>query len=144
TMRPGPGRPLGIRNKVSKKFLEDVYESWQKHGRDVLEILATQPRHRESYARLVAGCLPKELIFESVTDTASAEDLDVIIDMIKQHLLSKPGEPLLIEGETIHELDVSRGAPDAPHRSPAGTVEGDIDAGGSAQTAASPRRQASR
>jgi hypothetical protein len=122
------GRPVGIRNKVSKKFLEDVYESWQKHGRDVLEYLGK--RKPIEFARLVAGVLPKELIFESVTDTASVEDLDIIIGTIKQHLLSKPGEPLLIEGETIHELD----------RSPAGTADGDIGTRGSAQTA-TPRRR---
>jgi hypothetical protein len=127
-MKPGPGRPLGIRNKVSKKFLEDVYESWQKHGRDVLEYLGK--RKPVEFARLVAGVLPKELIFESVTDTTSAEDLDLIIDIIKQHLLSKPGQPLLIEGETIHELN----------RSPAGATESDIGTGGDAQ-AATPRRR---
>jgi len=126
-MKPGPGRPLGIRNKVSKRFLEDVYQAWQKHGPEVLDYLGK--RKPVEFARLVAGCLPKELIFESVTDTASVEDLDVIIGTIKQHLLSKPGEPLLIEGETIHELD----------RSPAGTADGDISARGSAQAAASRR-----
>jgi hypothetical protein len=79
---PGPGRPLGIRNKVSKRFLEDVYESWQKHGRDALEYLGK--RKPIEFARLVAGCLPKELIFESVTDAASVEDLDVIISTLRQ------------------------------------------------------------
>jgi hypothetical protein len=125
---PGPGRPLGIRNKVSKKFLEDVYESWQKHGRDALEYMGK--RKPIEFARLVAGVLPKELIFESVSDATSVEDLDVIINTLRQHLLSKPGEPLLIEGEVIHELD----------RSPAGTSEGAAGASGGAQTAA-PRRR---
>jgi hypothetical protein len=125
---PGPGRPLGIRNKVSKRFLEDVYESWQKHGRDALEYLGK--RKPVEFARLVAGVLPKELIFESVTDTTSVEDLDVIISTLRQHLLSKPGEPLLIEGEAIHE----------PDRSPAGATESDAGTSGSPQ-AATPRRR---
>src|SRR5215813_10950799 len=126
---PGPGRPLGIRNKVSKRFLEDVYQAWQKHGPEVLDYLGK--RKPVEFARLVAGVLPRELIFENVAlDGQSAEELDAIILTIQQHLLSKPGQPLLIEGETIHELD----------RSPAGTADGDIGTRRSAQTATSRRR----
>src|SRR5215813_11476982 len=129
-MRPVlTGRPLGIRNKVSKRFLEDVYEAWQKHGPEVLDYLGK--RKPVEFARLVAGVLPKELIFENVAlDGQSTEELDAIILTIKQHLLSKPGEPLLIEGDIIHESD----------RSLAGTTGGDIGAGGNAQTATSRRR----
>jgi hypothetical protein len=126
---PGPGRPLGIRNKVSKKFLEDVYQAWQKHGPDVLDYLGK--RKPVEFARLVAGVLPRELIFENVAlEGQSAEELDAIILTIKQHMLSKPGEPLLIEGDIIHESD----------RSPAGAINGDIGASGDAQAAA-PRRR---
>jgi hypothetical protein len=126
-MKPGPGRPLGIRNKVSKRFLEDVYESWQKHGRDVLEYLGK--RKPVEFARLVAGVLPKELIFEPAMDAQSPEELDALILTIQQHLLLKPGQPLLIEGE-INESD----------RSPAATVESDTGTGGDAQAATARRR----
>jgi hypothetical protein len=126
---PGPGRPLGIRNKVTKRFLEDIHEAWLKHGKDVLDYLGK--RKPVEFARLVGAVLPKELIFENVTlDGQSTEELDAIILTIKQHMLSKPGEPLLIEGDIIHE----------PNRSPAGTTNGNTGASGDAQAAAARRR----
>src|SRR5262249_30439333 len=125
---PGPGRPLGIRNKFSKRFLEDFHEMWLRYGRDALETLGK--RKPLEFARLAAACLPKELIFESVSDATSVEDLDIIIGTLRQHLLSKPGQPLLlIEGETTNELD----------RSPAGAGEGATGTGGDAQTATTRR-----
>jgi hypothetical protein len=105
-----------------------MYQAWQKHGPEVLDYLGK--RKPVEFARLVAGVLPRELIFENVAlDGQSAEELDAIILTIQQHLLSKPGEPLLIEGE-INELNSS----------PAGATDGDTGASGSAQ-AATPRRR---
>jgi hypothetical protein len=102
--------------------------AWQKHGPEVLDYLGK--RKPVELARLVAGCLPKELIFENVAlDGQSPEELDAVILTIKQHLLSKPGEPLLIEGE-INELNSS----------PAGAADGDTGTGGDAQTATARRR----
>jgi hypothetical protein len=129
TKSRGSYRPTNIRNKVSTRFLEDIYVAWQKHGPEVLDYLGK--RKPVELARLVAGCLPKELIFENVAlDGQSPEELDAVILTIKQHLLHKPNEPLLIEGETIHESD----------RSSAGAADGDIGTSGSAQTATARRR----
>jgi hypothetical protein len=55
----GPGRQRGSRNKLGEAFLTDVYESWQKHGRETLE----QMRRDDpaAYVRLVANILPDKL-----------------------------------------------------------------------------------
>ncbi len=40
----GPGRPLGSRNKLTEEFLADLYHSWQRHGRKVLDrVMAERP-----------------------------------------------------------------------------------------------------
>jgi len=52
--------------------------AWQKHGPEVLDYLGK--RKPVELARLVAGCLPKELIFENVAlDGQSPEELDAVI-----------------------------------------------------------------
>jgi hypothetical protein len=57
--RGGPGRQKGSRNKLGEAFIADVYESWQKHGRETLE----QMRRDDpaAYVRLVANILPDRL-----------------------------------------------------------------------------------
>ena len=38
----GPGRPPGSRNKLTEEFLADLYRSWQRHGRKVLDRVAAE------------------------------------------------------------------------------------------------------
>ncbi|ANY80632.1 hypothetical protein BB934_22355 [Microvirga ossetica] len=50
---PGPGRPIGLRNRFSKSFLADIMASWEKHGGTVLDRLAeTDPA---TYVRVCAS-----------------------------------------------------------------------------------------
>ena len=43
-MPPGPGRPLGSRNKLSEDFLVDMHVAWLEHGPEVINrLIAERP-----------------------------------------------------------------------------------------------------
>jgi hypothetical protein len=52
------GRKLGVRNKLSERFLRDLHAEWEKSGENTLKILAKE--NPEAFARLAVGVLPKE------------------------------------------------------------------------------------
>jgi hypothetical protein len=55
---PGnPGRPLGSRNRVSRRLVLAILEDFEAHQEDVYECLRRQ--FMPVYARLVWGLLPK-------------------------------------------------------------------------------------
>ncbi len=53
------GRPKGARNKLTETFLEDVYEVWQEHGKQVLTTLAEKDPGK--LATIVASLVPKDV-----------------------------------------------------------------------------------
>jgi hypothetical protein len=55
---PGSGRKLGVRNKLSERFLRDLHAEWEKSGEATLKILAKE--NPEAFARLAVGVLPRE------------------------------------------------------------------------------------
>jgi hypothetical protein len=55
---PGSGRKLGVRNKLSERFLKDLHDEWERSGEATLKILAKE--NPEAFARLAVGILPKE------------------------------------------------------------------------------------
>jgi hypothetical protein len=52
------GRKLGVRNKLSERFLKDLHDEWERSGSDCLKILAKEDP--ASFAKLAVGILPKE------------------------------------------------------------------------------------
>jgi hypothetical protein len=52
------GRKLGVRNKLSERFLKDLLSEWERSGEATLKILAKE--NPEAFARLAVGVLPKE------------------------------------------------------------------------------------
>jgi hypothetical protein len=52
------GRKLGVRNKLSERFLRDLHAEWEKSGEATLKILAKE--NPEAFARLAVGVLPRE------------------------------------------------------------------------------------
>src|SRR5215471_1406809 len=99
----GAGRPAGVRNKLSRQFLEDLLASWRKHGPAALEDLRIEDP--VAYVRVVASTLPKELVFEATMNELSDTDLDELIVALKQHMLTRPGQPMLLEGKAINGHD---------------------------------------
>ena len=52
------GRKVGVRNKLSDKFLKDLHNEWQRSGEAALKILAKEDP--ASFAKLALGVIPKE------------------------------------------------------------------------------------
>jgi hypothetical protein len=61
------GRKLGVRNKLSERFLKDLHREWERSGEATLRILAKE--NPEAFARLALGVIPKELDHEGMPTT---------------------------------------------------------------------------
>ena len=65
------GRPKGSKHELSEAFLNDLTSHWRVHGLDAIErACLTKP---ESYVRLVAGLIPKEVGLEVTEQVGSFE-----------------------------------------------------------------------
>ena len=53
------GRPLGARNKLGERFLEDLHRDWQEHGAQVIETV--RENDPSTYLKVVAGLMPRDL-----------------------------------------------------------------------------------
>jgi len=82
---PRQGRPLGVRNRLSRKFLDDALASWEEHGPAALK----QMRWRDpvSYCRVMAAIVPKELQIDVTRSALSPEDREALIEFYRQYLL---------------------------------------------------------
>jgi hypothetical protein len=65
---PGPGRPLGQRNKLGEQFLIDLRESWNRDGAVALARCAQEDP--VGYCRIVAGLMPKDFNISMSLDVA--------------------------------------------------------------------------
>lgn len=57
------GRPLGSRNRLGEKFLDDLQAIWKKKGRAALERVASDDP--ATLVKVVASVLPRQLIAET-------------------------------------------------------------------------------
>lgn len=97
--RPGEGgRKTGARNKLSHAFLTDLLDEWSQHGPEVLRICRIEDPI--SFAKLIAGILPRE--FEISTETSLAqltdEDLDRFIEFARRRIAESARD--VTSGET--------------------------------------------
>jgi hypothetical protein len=96
----GGGRPAGVRNRLSARFLEDLLEDWQAHGKSAIQLMRVEDP--SAYVRVVASTLPKEFMIEAngplhhLTD----EELDALLQHVRQlHARVINEEPALIEAK---------------------------------------------
>jgi len=78
------GRPKGSRTKFAETFLRDFLADFEEHGAEVIEECRVE--HPETYLRVAASLLPKELnikegesILETLLAQFSPEQLDEFI-----------------------------------------------------------------
>ena len=81
------GRPKGAKNKISEKFLENLYENWEKHGVDALEKAAESDPMQ--YVKMVASLVPRELMKETSINISFIEALKQI-NQSEANLLEEP------------------------------------------------------
>ena len=95
----GPGRPLGSKNRLSEYFLHELFQHFEKHGREAIEqVFKERPGE---YLRIIASLIPKELLLEvaaeqKTTWVINAAPRNLTTEQwLKQHGLDSP----VIEGK---------------------------------------------
>ena len=94
------GRPKGSRNKLAQRVFDDIFRHWNEpaggelcKGQAALELL-----YREKpgeYLKLTASVLPKEFVFENAVTELDDEELDHMIEMLRERALSARQEQAL-------------------------------------------------
>ena len=93
--QPGQsGRPRGTRNKLQADFLRDLAEAWEREGKAALLVMVKD--EPGNFVRVVAGLMPKEFTFESVTSDLDDEQIDDLIAALRQRMIEARGSPTLI------------------------------------------------
>ena len=87
------GRPKGSRNKLAQRVFDDILKHWNEpaggelcKGHAALELL-----YREKpgdYLKLTASVLPKEFVFENAVTELDDEELDRMIEALRERALS--------------------------------------------------------
>src|SRR5215468_7870556 len=97
---PG-GSPEATRRAFNKRFLLDLAEDWQQHGREVFKRVRRESP--ASYLKVCAMLVPKELKFEHSggVKAMSDEQLEQGIELIKQMIAERDAaaNAKVIEGE---------------------------------------------
>jgi len=60
------GRPLGARNRLGEKMIEDMLADWEKHGIKAIEKMREERPHE--YVRAFVSILPKEIKIEHIDE----------------------------------------------------------------------------
>lgn len=73
------GRPVGARNRLGEAFLEALESDFKAHGKEAL--IACRTEAPETYIKVIAGLLPKEIKAEVSHRLASELTDDVLADI---------------------------------------------------------------
>jgi len=96
---PG-GSPEATRRAFNKRFLLDLAEDWQQHGREVFKRVRRESP--ASYLKVCAMLVPKEVKHEHSTSAIKAmtdEQIEQAIEAIQNMLAAQAGEATkVIEG----------------------------------------------
>jgi hypothetical protein len=65
------GRPRGSRNRIAGRFLDDVTEVWELHGREAL--ITAIKREPMQFSKMVAGILPTQIVATTLTVSAEVD-----------------------------------------------------------------------
>jgi hypothetical protein len=81
------GRPAGSRTKLTKRLLDDLLADWEEHGQAAIKMMRKQDP--SGYCKMVVSTLPRELTVETVHSDMDDEQIDQLIESMKQRLLDK-------------------------------------------------------
>ena len=94
------GRPKGSRNKLAQRVFDDIFRHWNEpaggdlcKGQAALELL-----YREKpgeYLKLTASVLPKEVVFENAVTELDDDELDRMIETLRERALAARQEQTL-------------------------------------------------
>jgi hypothetical protein len=81
----GSPRRTGVRNRLSNRFLEDCYASWEKHGPAALE--EARYENPTAYCGMMMKIVPKEQLIEvGRASNLSPEQYDAAIEFFRKQL----------------------------------------------------------
>jgi hypothetical protein len=89
------GKPRGTRNKLAATVFEDVLAFWDepsKEGSDLTKgqaaLLSMWRSRPHEFVKVVAGMMPREFVFENVVTELADEELDRMIEMLRERALA--------------------------------------------------------
>jgi hypothetical protein len=95
---PG-GSPEATRRAFNKRFLLDLAEDWQQHGREVFKRVRRESP--ASYLKVCAMLVPREMKVEhsNAIKNLTDEQLEAMIEYLKASLEAEAQSAKVIEGE---------------------------------------------
>jgi hypothetical protein len=94
------GRPLGSRNRLSERFLNDLQTVWKKSGRSALERVAKE--NPETLVKVVANLMPRHLIAQASLDVslfAETTNFAEAFRVARDYLNINTEPAMMIDGE---------------------------------------------
>jgi hypothetical protein len=98
------GRPRGSRNKLAQRVFDDILKHWNEpaggdlcKGQSALELL-----YREKpgdYLKLTASVLPKEFVFENAVTELDDDELDRMIEMLRERAIARQEQTLELKAQ---------------------------------------------
>jgi hypothetical protein len=86
------GRPRGSRNKLAKRFFEDMSEVWDEptpDGKSTRGKAALRLMWRErpgEFAKLYAAVMPREFWIDNVTSELTDDEIDRAIELLREQI----------------------------------------------------------
>jgi hypothetical protein len=96
------GRPRGARNKLASRVLADLLAVWDEpitegsaltRGKAALRLMSRERPH--DFAKLYAGIMPREFWVESIATDLADDELDRMIEMLRERVLAVRQEQAL-------------------------------------------------
>ena len=86
--RPGhSGRPRGSRNLLCRAMLDYLAADWAEGGAAAIKIMRIE--EPAQYVRVMCSILPRELLFENTATNLEDDQIDELIDHIRERLLTE-------------------------------------------------------
>ena len=94
------GRPTGSRNKLAQRVFDDIFRHWNEPAGGELckGQAASELLYREKpgeYLKLTASVLPKEFVFENAVTELDDEELDRMIEALRDRAIAARQEQTL-------------------------------------------------
>ena len=87
------GKPKGVRNRLSTRFLEDMLADWEEHGRAAIETFRTE--RPNEYVKVMAGLLPREVEMKvNELEELSDEQISTQLAALLRELAAEGFDPL--------------------------------------------------
>jgi hypothetical protein len=91
------GRPRGARNRLANKVFEDVLEFWNEPSakdptmtKSKAALLTMWRERPHEFVKFVSSVMPREFLFENVVSELGDDELDRMIEMLRERL-DRPG-----------------------------------------------------